>query len=161
MGFYGQKEVDFTLVRDTVLAMRIFQGTMHQDSETDMSIRWIKAVDGVPFKLYIYRERVPNPVPRTIDVSIFKDESLYTRELTRLGRQSVKDLTSSDRAYLSGIGLDESQLVAAGGEAILGAAFLSPRPNHTETVRYNSKRKDKELEFGDPYIPKSILTASW
>ena len=55
------------------------------------------------------------------------------------------------------VGLDEAQLRNAGGGAILGAAFKPQGADRTKTVRYNASRNFKELEFGDPYVPRSIL----
>ena len=137
--------------------MRIFHNKLVKDKETDEKVRWVRDVDGVPFKLYITQDRVPSPFPNVIEVSLFHDESLYTSVLTKLGRKRVNQLTDSDRAYLNKIGFDDAQIDMAGGEAILGAAFISPDCGHTETVRYNAGRKVQELEFGDPYIPRSIL----
>ncbi len=135
--------------------MRIFHNQLHFDKPTDESFRWKKLIDAVPFELYIYQQRVPRPVPTIIEVSVFDDKSLFTVLLTRVGRKSVRELSHQDKVELNEIGLEESHLLAAGEGAILGAAFKSGI--HTKTVRYNAHRRFKELEFGDPYIPKSIL----
>jgi hypothetical protein len=139
------------------MIMRILHGKLFKDKETDEKLRWTKDVDGVPFKLYITQDRIPRPFPNAIEVSMFADKSLYTMILTTLGRKRLKQLTDGDRSYLRGIGLGDAQTAVAGEEAILGAAFISPDCDHTETVRYNAGRKVHELEFGDPYIPRSIL----
>lgn len=136
--------------------MRIFHGRLRFNKETDEKFRWIKDIKGVQCKLYITHERVPRPVPKTIEVSVFTDKSLYTTVVTKLGKKSVGQLTDSDRSYLKMIGIEDAQIAVAGSDAILGAAFLSPDPEHTQTVRYNAGRKILELEFGDPYIPRSI-----
>jgi hypothetical protein len=65
-------------------------------------------------------------------------------------------LTAIDKAALSAIGFTPTMIDNAGANAILGAA-TRPDPDHTETVRYNAFRGAPELQFGDPYIPKSIL----
>jgi hypothetical protein len=44
----------------------------------------------------------------------------------------------------------------AGDTAILGGVS-DPDSDHTKTVRYNAFRHDPAMEFGDPYIPKSVL----
>lgn len=135
--------------------MRVFHGRLHHDKTTDESFRWKVLVNDVPFELYIYKQRVPAPLPAVIEVSIFDDPSLFTVLLTRVGRKSVGELTTPDREDLSQIGLIESHLQVAGNDAILGAAFKSGI--HTKTVRYNAHRRFKELEFGDPYVPQSML----
>jgi hypothetical protein len=117
----------------------------------------MKDIEGVKFQLYIFQQRVPRPVPKIIEVSVFDDKSLFTALLTKVGRKSVSQLSDQDKIELDKIGLDEAQIRAAGGEAILGAAFKPPNADHTETVRYDASRDFKDLEFGDPYIPKSIL----
>jgi hypothetical protein len=135
--------------------MRIFHGRLHYDKATEESFRWKTLVDDVPFELYIYQQRVPEPLAKVIEVSIFDDQSLFTMLLTRVGRKSVRELSTLDKEDLNKIGLVERYLHVAGDDAILGAAFKSGI--HTKTVRYNAHRRFKELEFGDPYIPKSIL----
>lgn len=135
--------------------MRIFHGRLHHDKTTDESFRWKALVNDVPFELYIYKQRVPAPLATITEVSIFDDPSLFTVLLTRVGRKSVGELTTPDREALSKIGLFEPHLQVAGNDAILGAAFKSGI--HTKTVRYNANRHFKELEFGDPYVPQSIL----
>jgi hypothetical protein len=139
--------------------MRIFHGRLFFDKETDEKFRWKVDIGGVEFKLYITHERVPRPVRETIEVSVFSDKSLYTNVLMKLGKKSVSQLSDADKAYLDTIGLHDVQIRDAGGDAILGAV-VKPKDedaDHTETVRYNAYRHAKELEFGDPYIPKSIL----
>lgn len=135
--------------------MRIFHDMLRHDKTTDESFRWKTLVDGVPFSLYIFQERVPRPVPEIIEVSVFDDKSLFTALLTRVGHKSVGDLSMQDKADLERIGLEASHLQEAGEGAILGAAFKGSL--HTKTVRYNAPRCFKEFEFGDPYVPESVL----
>jgi hypothetical protein len=141
--------------------MRIFHGRLRFNKETDEKFRWIKDIDGVQFKLYIANERVPDPVPSNIEVSIFSDKSLYTMVITKLGKKRVGQITDADRCYLETIGLGDAKIAVAGNGAILGAAFLSPDHEHSLTVRYNADRHDQGLKFGDPYIPRSILPAPY
>jgi hypothetical protein len=137
------------------VVMRIFHDRLRHDRTTDESFRWKQFVDGVPFELYIFQERVPRPVAKVIEVSVFDDPSLFTALLTRVGRKSVSELSSLDKLELNKIGAEESHLRTAGEDAIIGAAFKGDI--HTKTVRYNALRRFKEFEFGDPYVPKSIL----
>ena len=122
---------------------------------TDESFRWKTLVDGVQFELYIFQERVPRPVPAIIEVSVFDDKSLFTALLTRVGHKSVRELSNQDKEDLNKIGLTDAHLNVAGGDAIIGAAFKGSV--HTKTVRYNAPRRFKEFEFGDPYVPQSLL----
>lgn len=137
--------------------MRIFHDRLRIDKETDESVRWVKDVDGVPFELYIFRGRIPRVTPPTvIEVSIFSDKKLYHRTLWNLGRKSVGQLTSEDKAELHAIGLDENRLQVAGKEAVFGAAFKPDKGHvHTRTMRYDGG--PKEWEFSDPYVPQSLL----
>jgi hypothetical protein len=137
--------------------MRIFHDRLSKDKGTDESVRWIKRIDQVPFQLYIFRGRIPRtPPPAVIEVSIFSDKALFHRLLVKVGNKSVSQLTDEDKVELRKIGLDEDQLQIAGQEAIFGAAFKPEKGHiHTKTMRYNAGKK--ELEFGDPYIPQSIL----
>lgn len=136
--------------------MRIFHDRLQLDKETEESFRWKKELDGVTFQLYIFRKRVPRPAPKLIEVSVFDHRSLYSVLLTKVGKKSVGELSESDKSELAKVGVEESHLRTAGEDAILGAAFKAE--NHTLTIRYNAPRGLKELEFGDPYVPKSILS---
>jgi hypothetical protein len=135
--------------------MRIFHNRLRHDKSTDESFRWETSVDNGHFQLYIFQERVPRPVPTIIEVSVFDDKSLFTALLTKVGHKSVRELSNQDKEELNKIGLEESHLQVAGGDAIIGAAFKGSV--HTKTVRYNAPRRFKEFEFGDPYVPQSIL----
>lgn len=135
--------------------MRIFHDRFCLDKTTDESYRWKTFVGEVKFSLYIFQERVPRPVPEIIEVSVFDDKSLFSALLTRVGKKSVVELSNQDKVDLNKIGVEESHLRVAGKNAIIGAAFKGSV--HTGTVRYNAPRHFKEYEFGDPYIPQSIL----
>lgn len=134
--------------------MRIFRGRLFFDKETDEAFRWKVEVGKVEFKLYIEKSRSPKSAPAVIEVSIFDDPKLYTVLLEKVGKKTVKQLTAQDRPKLNEIGLDENELGSAGDDAIFGAAFFAEEK--TETVRYNAGRL-KGLQFGDPYIPQSVL----
>jgi hypothetical protein len=136
--------------------MRIFHDILTRDKITDESIRWMRLISGVKFQLYIIKWRVPEPVPDKIEVSIFSHKELYHRDVTRLGKKSIKDLSAEDRVYLDRIDLNESRIRVAGPDAILGAAYFNEKSDPINTVRYNAGR-DESLEFGDPYIPRSIF----
>jgi hypothetical protein len=135
--------------------MRLFHDRFCLDKTTDESFRWKTLVDEVTFSLYIFQERVPRPVPKIIEVSVYDDKSLFTTLLTRVGKKSVAELSNQDKEDLHQIGVEESHLRVAGDNAIIGAAFKGSV--HIETVRYNAPRHFKEYEFGDPYVPQSIL----
>ncbi len=136
--------------------MRIFHGRLYFDKETDEKFRWITSVDGVKFKIYITQARVPEPIPEMIEASVFEWENLHTYILQRIGRKTVGELDKEDRENFERIGLTAAELLIAGDNSILGAVW-KPEEEHTETVRYNAFRRSNELEFGDPYIPKSRL----
>jgi hypothetical protein len=69
--------------------MRIFHGRLDFDKYTDRKYRWVADIDRVKFKLYIKEDRVPNPCPKIIEVSIFQDRALYTYLLSRVGSKTV------------------------------------------------------------------------
>ena len=139
--------------------MQIFHRKLdiNMGEDTVEKYRWITSVNGVPFKIYITQERVPEPFPNAIQASVFASEFLYTRSLDWVGGKSVRDLSERDKAELAAIGVSAEALSVAGPEAIFGAVW-KPHEEHTETVRYNAYRGVHKLEFGDPYVPKSLLT---
>jgi hypothetical protein len=49
---------------------------------------------------------------------------------------------------------DVDMMLAAGETAIIGAV---DNPEERTEIRYNAFRHDPPMEFGDPYIPKSVL----
>ena len=80
--------------------------------------------------------------------------------VSRLGKMSVKDLATADKAFLHGIDLIHSRLSIAGPDAILGAAYLDKKAVPIHTIRYNGGLK-QSLEFGDPYIPRSVFDGTY
>jgi hypothetical protein len=138
--------------------VRIFHDRLKHDKYTDRKHRWVKFVKAVKFQLYIHEERVPQLLPKTIEVSIFSHKELFTKLLNQVGSKTIADLSPSDKKDLANIGLSDDMIRVAGDTAIIGAAFLpSDKYEHTETIRYNAHRRDEKLKFGDPYIPKSVL----
>lgn len=137
--------------------MRLFHNILSLDKETSEKIRWVILVEGVPFQLYIHKDRVPKPVAEHIEVSIFSDKSLFTKLLLKVGKKTVGDLSKEEKSDLNLIGLDDSFLEHAGSNAIIGGTFRPEAHKHTETIRYNAGRYGKELQFGDPYVPISLL----
>ncbi|MGO9264232.1 MAG: hypothetical protein ACLQBA_04980 [Candidatus Binataceae bacterium] len=113
---------------------------MNPSKETDNKLRWQSDVDGVKFKLYIPKWRVPRPWPVHIIVSI---RDLLGDE----GSQSSSRLNvrSGDAAPLE--------------EPI--TAIVSMVKEHTETVRFTPRDDPKEWEIGEPYIPYSLLPDGW
>jgi hypothetical protein len=136
--------------------MPIFRGRLVFNKETEEKHRWITSVHGVQFKIYITQKRVPEPVPMEIEASVFDSKFLYRRSLDWVGGKAVRELPDRDRAELEAMGVNAEALKTAGPDAIFGAVW-KPKEDHTETVRYNAYRGEEELEFGDPYIPKSLL----
>lgn len=140
-------------------SVRIFHGRLSFDKYTDRKYRWITEIDGVNFKLYVTEDRVPKPHPQIIEVSIFQDQALFSNLLWRVGSKRLGDLNDLEKGELEKIGLNEGMIITAGKTAIFGAVN-DPHSDHTETARYNAYRHAKELEFGDPYIPKSVFISS-
>jgi len=136
--------------------MRIFHNTFSFSKETDEKLRWIRDVDDVAFKIYITKDRVPDPVPNNIEASVFDSKLLYTVLLKRIGRMNVGELNDFDKYDLQQVGVVDEYLHNAGNDAIFGAVCISQK-KHTKTVRYDAYHDSPKLEFGDPYIPKSIL----
>lgn len=105
---------------------------MHPSKETDNKLRWSRDVEGVAFKLYIPKDRVPKPWPRRVHVTI----SEYS--------------AGSPEAAASGQGNREEPIVCV-VEKVSG---------HTETVRYRPLGDPKTWELGEPYIPLALLPAN-
>lgn len=141
--------------------MQLFRGRFPFDKFTDEKFRWILDIDGVPFEVYITQERVPEPAPGIIDVTVLvPPENWYTCKLTKLGAKTVGLLTDQDIADLEMIGLSHEELRASGSDSIFGAVQRADE-QHTKTVRYNAFRASKDSDFGDPYIPKSLFADSY
>ena len=109
---------------------------MNPSKETDNKLRWQADVEGVSFKLYIPKKRVPRPWPVRILVRV--SDVLDTAQ-----RQ--------DRTPASTRKLGSSPL-----ERPIGA-IVEKVSEHTETVRFAPRGDPKDWEIGEPYIPYSLL----
>ena len=103
---------------------------MSPSKETDNKLRWEADVDGVSFKLYIPKWRVPTPWPKQILVTI-KDQE----EPTSLRLASSKD---SD---------PESPI----------SAIVRRVAEHSETARFAPLGDQEDWQIGEPYIPYKLL----
>jgi hypothetical protein len=101
---------------------------MEPSKVTDNKLRWQTDVDGVPFKLYVPKWRVPTPWPRQILVRISSCDGPVDR--TR-GRQD--DLL---RPIVT---------------------VVHRTSDHTGTVRFTPAGDPRDWELGEPYIPYSLL----
>jgi len=99
--------------------------------ETGNKYRWDADCDGTKFEIYIPKLRVPEPIPETIQISIYKEENKQLESLT--GNQ---DPYSDLRKPI--------------------IALLKMNEEMTKTVRYDPVNEFK-LEIGSPYIPISLL----
>lgn len=138
--------------------MRIFHKHLRHDKDTERKHRWITFVDGLRVELYISEERVQLPLHKEIEVSIFSDKELYTAVCNRFGNRTARDLTESEKDALEKIGIERRMLEVAGESAIIGAAQIPKDYEKTKKIRYNAFRDDNGYKFGDPYIPKSLLS---
>ena len=106
---------------------------MAPSKETDNKLRWQVYVEGVNFKLYVPKWRVPRPWP--------------TRIIVR-----VSDIPASGEA--------EHQPATSGNSASLErpiAAIVKKVREHTQTVRFAPQGDPNNWEIGEPYVPYSLL----
>ncbi len=106
---------------------------LHRDKLTDNKIRWNASVEGVQFKLYIPKWRVPDPTPDPIYVTIEKAKE-------------------SEEPTVPGIRASPSKQIRT------IVRFVS---EHTETIRYRPSGDPQDWELGEPYVPKSLLLRPW
>jgi hypothetical protein len=104
-------------------------------SQTDNKLRWHATLDGVEFKLYIPKWRVPEPWPRTIAINLSPR------------REMVEDSPNLSREVV-----EQDPTVRA--EPIV--ATVRRVSDHTETTRYDPVGDPREWEIGSPYIPHSL-----
>jgi len=109
---------------------------MVPSKETDNKLRWESNVDGVSFKLYIPKWRVPRPWPVRIIVLI-------------------RDFVTDDRSTPNIRSIDVRQRNATLERSIV--AMVDKVKEHTETVRFAPRGNPEEWEIGEPYIPYSLL----
>ena len=113
---------------------RLESERLESDKETDNKLRWNSDIDGVEFKLYIFKWRVPQPWPSRIYVNI---EPVPPGFMPQQKRRTQVDRDPS---------LAEAPIIAK----------VTRYSDHTETVRLQPVGDPKEWEIGEPYIPKNI-----
>ena len=106
---------------------------MNPSKETDNKLRWSAEVDGVVFKLYIPKWRVPTPWPARLKVFV----------------DAQGDAIRNDGAHRS-----HSRPRASEDPVV---ATVEKVTEHTETVRYRPTGDPDEWETGEPYVPYSLL----
>jgi hypothetical protein len=109
---------------------------MHPSKETDNKLRWQSMVEGVSFKLYIPKWRVPRPWPVRIIVSV---TNIPKDEGSAGGHRSP----------------DSHERVTSLEQPII--ATLRKVREHTQTVRFAPQGDPDSWEIGEPYIPHSLL----
>lgn len=104
--------------------------------ETGNKFRWDGYVDGVNFKLYIPKWRVPEPTPITIYVRLFELSKTpgNNEGLTREKIEADPSLRS-ENIY----------------------AHIIRCNDHSKTVRFDPTGDYEDWEIGSPYIPESLL----
>lgn len=103
---------------------------MAPSKQTDNKLRWETDVDGVKFKLYIPKMRVPRPWPLRILVRVCDiDQSSGDEMAEPIDPSLERGITSAVRKV----------------------------SEHTETVRFDPEGNPNEWEIGSPYIPFSLL----
>lgn len=100
---------------------------MGPSKETDNKLRWQANVDGVEFKLYIPKARVPYPWPKGILVEL-------------------REPKESERQHTSPTDL-EAPIIAIVGR----------KSEHSQTARFTPYGDATEWEVGEPYIPYNLL----
>src|SRR6266542_2964848 len=103
---------------------------MAPSKQTDNKLRWEADVDGVNFKLYIPKSRVPEPWPRRILVRVCD-----------VDQQSGNEAVQADDPSL---------------ERAITATVRRVR-DHTDTVRFDPDGDPDDWKIGSPYIPKTLL----
>ncbi len=103
---------------------------MAPSKQTDNKLRWETDVDGVNFKLYIPKARVPYPWPKRILVRVCDIDQPS-------GNEAVQP---DDPTLERGI-----------------TATVRKVREHTETVRFDPDGDPNDWEIGSPYIPFSLL----
>lgn len=103
---------------------------MDPSKETDNKLRWHADIDGVDFKVYVPKWRVPVPWPQRILVRIEETTSQNER------------LVPSGNAKV---------------EALPIFVLVEKNVEHTTTVRYTPSGDPEGWELGEPYIPYPLL----
>ncbi len=108
---------------------------MDPSKQTDNKLRWQADVEGVSFKIYIPKWRVPRPWP--------------TRILVRVGEPPT------------GVQLQENVGAGTNSDSLERPIYATVErvSEHTETVRFKPLGDPKSWEIGEPYIPYSLLAS--
>jgi hypothetical protein len=110
---------------------------MDPSKTTDNKLRWQADVEGVNFKLYIPKWRVPRPWPIRILVRVIEMPSV-TAQFQDFA-PTVDSFDSLERPI---------------------RAIVEKIQEHTQTMRFAPTGDPKDWEIGEPYIPYSLLTNS-
>lgn len=106
---------------------------MNPSKETDNKLRWWADVEGVSFKLYIPKWRVPAPWPVRLEVVVDHEAASPETPIPPPTR-----LPEFERRII---------------------ATLEKVQEHTETVRYRPIGHPDSWEIGEPYVPYTVLQA--
>ena len=109
---------------------------MNPSKETDNKLRWCADVEGVSFKLYIPKWRVPRPWPLGLEVVLEEQQGDDFATGPSVLRSESPDL--------------ERPIIAT----------LEKVQEHTETVRYRPIGSPDRWELGEPYVPYALLPTS-
>ena len=107
---------------------------MNPSKETDNKLRWWADVEGVSFKLYIPKWRVPAPWPVRLEVLV-DDQAASAATAAIPPRPASPEF--------------ERPIIAT----------LEKVQEHTETVRYRPIGPPDSWEIGEPYVPYTVLAA--
>lgn len=105
---------------------------MNPSKETDNKLRWWADVEGVSFKLYIPKWRVPAPWPVRLEV-VVDQQAASPAPAPSPPRPGSPEL--------------ERPIIAT----------LEKVREHTETVRYQPIGHLDSWELGEPYVPYTVL----
>ncbi len=103
---------------------------------TPNKILWVADVEGVEFKLYIPKWRVPEPEPKQISIKIISpDEDIENKFF--ITKENIK---ANPQLRLSNIYSDIVKIA-----------------EHSTTIMFDPLGDSKYWEIGSPYIPKTIF----
>jgi len=105
---------------------------MNPSKETDNKLRWWADVEGVSFKLYIPKWRVPAPWPVGLEVIV--DEK--TTSPPGVPTQPCVGSPELERPIIT---------------------IVERVQEHTETIRYRPMGHPDSWEIGEPYVPYTVL----
>jgi hypothetical protein len=119
----------------TLKLLPIDAQTLLVSKETENKLRWSAKVNGIDFKIYIPKWRVPEPWPQRI---IVETQPLYLGEndLPMVTRSAVKaDPSAKSREIIATVQLMKKC---------------------TETIRYRPIGDPDEWGIGEPYLPVAL-----